>query len=185
MYGGGAGVEALRDPAQAEDAPFLLLALAALRHGELGVAALLREHSRSGDLRRRAAAAIAADRLGYTMLLHEMCAAEPDGELRRQIAARAAFGPSPDDGDDGRAQRAPRADAPLRRRRGRWWSLALQGSRVLAGSFRCSELARTLRNPNSKFGAKVRVVVRPKRRVKALGPPELRLRVMGPPTEEP
>lgn len=93
--------EALRDPAQAEDAPFLLLALAALRHGELGVAALLREHSRSGDLRRRAAAAIAADRLGYTMLLHEMCAAEPDGELRRQIAARAAFGPSPDDGDDG------------------------------------------------------------------------------------
>lgn len=90
--------EALRDPAQAEDAPFLLLALAALRHGELGVAALLREHARSGDLRRRAAAAIAADRLGYTMLLHEMCAAEPDEELRRQIEARAAFGPSQDDG---------------------------------------------------------------------------------------
>ena len=45
-------------------------------------------------------AAIAADWLDYTMLLHEMCAAETDPELREQLEERTAFTAPRDEGDE-------------------------------------------------------------------------------------
>lgn len=90
----------LRDPKEAANSRYFLLGLATVRHAELGFQAILREFAESEDLERRTTAAIAADWLDYTLLLHEMCAAETDPELREQLEERTAFTEPQDEEDE-------------------------------------------------------------------------------------
>jgi hypothetical protein len=79
-------------PPPLPDRVTLLLGLAAVWHADLRLHTLLRRISRqSADWALRAAAIAVAQRQGYLLLLHELCAGETDPELRAELEARTAL----------------------------------------------------------------------------------------------
>ena len=79
---------------EADDRVTTLLGLAAVWHDDLRLADFLRQLARSeaGDWALRATGIAVAQRQGYRLLLHELCALETDPELHAELTALIAVG---------------------------------------------------------------------------------------------